>query len=126
MVAPIQHPLAADHTEPDWMNKLVALVQLVTCTWEWSAEAAWCCPAAIVGVVTETNAEKAIEELKAYEAAKRNIASKKDPDALQMKLFWLFILIDIHVSLWINFNNFFVYIFRYTIQVLNNFDSFFI
>jgi superfamily I DNA/RNA helicase len=27
------------------------------------------------------------EELKAYEAAKRNIAPKKDPDALQMKLF---------------------------------------
>ena len=26
-----------------------------------------CCPAAVVGVVTETNAEKAIEELKAYE-----------------------------------------------------------
>ncbi len=27
-----------------------------------------CCHAATVGVITETNAEKAIEELKAYEA----------------------------------------------------------
>ena len=47
--------------------RIVIGVQVVTCVYKESAETAHCRVAAIVGVVTETNAEKAIEELKAYE-----------------------------------------------------------
>ena len=43
------------------------VVCIVTCVYTESTESAHCLGAAIVGVVTETNAEKAIEELKAYE-----------------------------------------------------------